>query len=282
MVQSMLDLDVYRDGKTITIPVTMQAYHHYLYGAEDNTISIDLDRGNVGALCTLADDGFYQPLETEFINIECNGGIVSFEVLDIEYNMFTKSEPFESFDVEDSNDDLIHPHALVRFKLRRIATPIVKYNYGDFNPAVKAILDALYQNEPRIHHNAWASKDGTEEFVSSIPGDVLWQPGIPCSFRFSVTDNGKNISVELVSCSYQFKKEDLQKILVTLERANNHEKSAQFYLNDEMFLCAKDSNIYPSAIEVSAGSTYALLSDLHHSLGKVFEFIYYGLEIGAL
>lgn len=30
MVKSMLDLDVFRDGKTITVPVTMDAYHRYL------------------------------------------------------------------------------------------------------------------------------------------------------------------------------------------------------------------------------------------------------------
>ena len=49
-----------------------------------------------------------------------------------------------------------------------------------------------------------------------------------------------------------------------------------------MLLYAKASITFPSAVEVSAGATEMLLWSAHETLGKVFNFIYYGLEIGAL
>lgn len=277
----MLDLDVFRDGKTITIPVTMDYYRRCLYGEEDVILNIDLDKGNVDALCFLDKDGFYQPHETEKAIVEFGGGKIIFDVHDIEYNMFEKDPDDDELSANATNDDLIRPHALIKFTLKRVETPQKEFNYNDFNPATKAILDALHSNEHCLH-NAWRSEDGMEEYVSSIPGDTSWESGIPASFKFNVSDNGKKISVVVDSYSPPFDRKDKQKILATLERVNNYEKSVQVYLHEDMSLYAKASIEYPSAVEVSAGSTEMLLWSTHYTLGKVYEFIYYGLEIGAL
>lgn len=281
MVKSMLDLDVFRDGKTITVPVTMDAYRRFLLGDENAILNIDLGKGNVDALCFLDKDGFYQPHETERVILEFGGGKIIFEALDIEYNMFEKDPDIDDLIEDAPNDDLIRPHALIKFTMKRVETPQKNFNYNEFNPATKAILDALRSNE-RCLHNAWCSEDGREEYVSSIPGDTSWESGIPASFKFTVSDNGTKISVVVNSYSPPFDKKDKQKILATLERVNNYEKSVQVYLHEDMSLYAKASIEYPSAVEVSAGSTEMLLWSTHYTLGKVYEFIYYGLEIGAL
>lgn len=277
----MLDLDVFRDGKTITVPVTMDAYRRFLLGDENAILNIDLDKGNVDALCFLDKDGFYQPHETERVILEFGGGKIIFEALDIEYNMFEKDPDIDDLIEDAPNDDLIRPHALIKFTMKRVETPQKNFNYNEFNPATKAILDALRSNE-RCLHNAWCSEGGREEYVSSIPGDTSWESGIPASFKFTVSDNGTKISVVVNSHSPPFDKKDKQKILATLERVNNYEKSVQVYLHEDMSLYAKASIEYPSAVEVSAGSTEMLLWSTHYTLGKVYEFIYYGLEIGAL
>lgn len=281
MVKSMLDLDVFRNGKTITIPVTMDAYRNFLFGNENAILNIDLDKGNVDALCFLDKDGFYQPHETDKVIIEFGGGNIIFDVIDIEYNMFEKDPDIDDLIENAPNDDLIRPHALIKFTLKRVETPQKDFKYNEFNPATKAILDALHSNE-HCFQNAWRSEDGIEEYVSSIPGDTSWESGIPASFKFTVSENGTKISVVVNSYSPPFEKKDKQKILAALERVNNYEKSVQVYLHEDMSLYAKASIEYPSAVEVSAGSTEMLLWSTHHTLGKVYEFIYYGLEIGAL
>lgn len=284
MVKTMLDLDVFRDGKTITVPVTMDAYRHFLYGSEDTELNIDLDKGNVESLCFIAEDGFYQPLETDTVFIEFGDGKIQFRVIDVEYNMFELDSSMDTNNIPDSTDDLIHPHALIKFKLHRLGTPLFEYDYNAFNPATKAILDGfrpISYDSPSIHHIAWHSIE-PDEYVSSVPGDVLWEPGIPCSFKFTVSEDGTRINLKLVSYTAHFDKKDTHKILATLERVNEFEKSVQISLNDDMCLVAQATKTYPSAVEVSAGSTYSLLNNTHSSLGKVFEFIYYGLEIGAL
>lgn len=281
MVKSMLDLDVFRDGKTITVQVTMDAFHRYLVGNEDTILNIDLDKGNVDALCFLDKDGFYQPHETDNLIVECNGGKISFDVLDIEYNMFEPNPAIDEIAENDPNDDRIKPHAVIKFTLKRSQTPQVEYKYNDFNPATKAILDSLHQRELR-YHNAWRSEDFSEEYVSSVPGDALWEPGIPSSFKYTVADNGKEMSVVVSSFTHPFDKADKQKILACIERVNKHEKSVQIRLSEDMVLYAKASINFPSAVEVSAGATEMLLCSTHFVLGKVYDFIHYGLEIGAL
>lgn len=278
----MLDLDVFRDGKTITVPVTMDSYRRFLIGDKNAIFNIDLDKGNVDALCFLDKDGFYQPHETDKVIVEFGGGKITFDVLDIEYNMFEKDPgDIDELIENDPNDDLLRPHALIKFTMKRVETPQKEFNYDEFNPATKAILDALRGKEHCLH-NAWHNEDGKEEYVSSIPGDTSWESGIPASFKFTVSNDGKTISVVVDSYSPSFDKKDKQKILLALERINNYEKTVQVYLNGNMSLSAKASKEYPSAVEVSAGSTEMLLFNTHYTLGKVYEFISFGLEIGAL